>query len=67
MLDAITNCDQKLIRSSDTVAVRFYETKSGPRVLENMLSINFLELLVTLLDCIMCGKNIESRKSLVSA
>ena len=67
MLDAITNCG----RWSKTVTVRLTEIESGPRILENMLSISVLELHVTLVGCIMCGKNIweerESRNSLVGA
>ena len=42
-----------------TVAARFPETKSGPRIIEKMLSINVLEMLVTLAGCIMCGKNMR--------
>ena len=52
MLDAIMNCG----RWSKTVVVRFPERESGPRLLENMSSIRVLELLVTLVGCIMCGK-----------
>ena len=51
------------------VAVRFTETESGPRLLDNMISISVLELLVTLFGCVMCGKKVleerESRNSLV--
>ena len=54
MLDAIVNCE----RVSGIEAVRFPETGSELRILENMLSISVLELLVTLVCCIMCGRNI---------
>ena len=67
MLDAITNYG----RWSETAEVRLPETKSGPRILENMSSISVLELQVTLFGCIMCDKIIweerESRNSLVVA
>ena len=59
--------DQKLWQS------RFPETESEPRILENMYfkSKRILKLLVPLVGCIMCGKNIweerESRNSLVGA
>ena len=52
MLDAMKNRG----RWSETGAVRFPETESGPRILEIMLSISVLESLVTLVGCIMCGK-----------
>ena len=42
-------------RWSETVALGFPETASGPRIIEKMLSISVLELLVTLVDCTMCG------------
>ena len=61
MLDAIESCGVEIIRklrSSQTVAVRFAETESGPRILGNMLSISILEFLVTLVGCIICGKDI---------
>ena len=53
MLDAIINCG----RWSETVI------ESGPRILENMLSISVLEWLVTLVACLMCDKNIWEKKS----
>ena len=42
------------------------ETESGLRVLENILSINILELLLTLVGFRMCGKSIEVRESVIS-
>ena len=54
MSDPIRNCERWL----EPVTVRFPETESGLRILENMLSISVLELLVTLVGWIMCGKNI---------
>ena len=54
MVDTMKNCG----RRSETVVMRFHEIKSGPRILENMLSISVLELLFTLAGYITCGKNI---------
>ena len=67
LLDATTNCG----RWSETVAARFLETESRPRILEKMLLISVLELLVTLYGWITFSKNVweerESRNSLVGA
>ena len=63
----ITNCG----RGSKTLAVRFPETESGAKKLENMLSVSISKLLVTFVGCILCGKTIweerESRNLLADA
>lgn len=40
------------------MVVTVVETKSRPQLLEKILSISVVELLLTLADCIMYGKNI---------
>lgn len=42
--------------------VRFPKTESRPRILERILSISVLELLLTLVCCIMCINDIMRRK-----
>ena len=54
MLETLENCG----RWSGTVAVTFPEAKPGLRILEKMLSISALELLLILVGCKMCGKNV---------
>ena len=67
MLETLENCG----RWSGIVAETFPEAKPGLRILEKMLSISALELLLVLVGCKMCGKNVwderEPRKSLVGA
>ena len=54
MSDAMTNCG----RWSETVGVRLPETESRPKILEKIFLISVLQLMVTLVVCIMCAKNI---------
>ena len=53
------------------MVVTVVETKSRPHLLEMILSVSVVELLLTLADCIMYGKNIweerQSKNSLVGA
>ena len=67
LLKAMTNCS----RWSEVLAAKFSEAEPGLKILQKTLQISILELLISLVGCIMCGKNMweirELRDSLFGA